>query len=397
MSFEQLVAMARRNIEHVKAGTQDQATDVFTVPGSDYVDADRWQREVDGIFKRVPLMLGFSSELPSPGAYKAIEAVGVPVLITRGADGAGRAFVNMCSHRGAIVVEDGVGTARRFACPYHGWTYDQHGDLVGIPDRSEFGDLDPACHGLTALPVAERAGLVFVGLTPGSDLDIDTFLAGYDELLAHLRFDDCHVVARNRVEGPNWKVAYDGYLDFYHLPVLHRESFGPDMGTKALYDAWGPHQRVTMPNPSYLKLEDQPPEQWDETKLIGGVWTIFPHVSVAGFDAGFHVWMVSQLFPGPTPDRSTTIQNFLVTEEPTDEMRAAAEGQAAFLEHVVRDEDYYTGLRIQRALATGAKPHVMFGRNEGGGQRFHRWVAALVDAGDDELASLFESGVEAAR
>ncbi len=397
MSFEQLVAMARRNIEHVKAGTQDQEADVFRVAASSYLDADEWQRELDGIFKRLPLMLAFSSELRDPGAYKAIEVVGVPVLVTRGADGAVRAFVNMCSHRGAIVVDEGVGTARRFACPYHGWTYDRHGDLVGIPDRSDFGNLDPACHGLTALPVAERAGLVFVGLTPGSGLDIDTFLGGYDELLAHLRFDDCHVVAHNRIEGPNWKVAYDGYLDFYHLPVLHRDSFGPDMGTKALYDAWGPHQRVTMPNPSYLKLEDQSPDQWDETKLIGGVWTIFPHVSVAGFDAGFHVWMVSQLFPGPTPDRSTTIQNFLVTEEPTDEMRAAAEGQAAFLEQVVRDEDYHTGLRIQRALATGAKPHVMFGRNEGGGQRFHRWVAALVGAGDDDLAELFSSGVETLR
>ncbi len=396
MSFEQLVAMARRNIEHVKAGTQDQEAGVFTVPASDYVDADRWQREVDAIFKRLPLVLGFSSELRDPGAYKAIEVVGVPVLISRGADGAARAFVNMCSHRGAIVVDEGVGTARRFACPYHGWTYDQHGDLVGIPDRTEFGDIDPACHGLTALPVAERAGLIFVGLTPGSGLDVDTFLGGYDELLAHLRFDDCHVVGHNVIEGPNWKVAYDGYLDFYHLPVLHRESFGPDMGTKALYDAWGPHQRVTMPNPSYLKLEDQPSAQWDETELIGGVWTIFPHVSVAGFDAGFHVWMVSQLFPGPTPDRSTTIQNFLVTEEPTDEMRAAAEGQAAFLEQVVRDEDYYTGLRIQRALATGARPHVMFGRNEGGGQRFHRWVAALLDAGDDELAEVFSTRVDAA-
>ena len=397
MSFEQLVAMARRNIAHVKAGTQDQERDVFRVPAADYLDADRWQLEMDRIFKRVPLTLGFSSELREPGAYKAMEVAGVPVLMSRGADGAIRAFVNMCSHRGAIVVDEGVGTARRFSCPYHGWTYDQHGDLVGIPDRSDFGDVDPSCHGLTPLAVAERAGLVFVVLTPGAAIDIDAFMAGYDELLDHLRFDDCHVVGHNRIDGPNWKVAYDGYLDFYHLPVLHRESFGPDMGTKALYDDWGPHQRVTMPNPSYLKLEERPEAEWDETKLIGGVWTIFPHVSVAGFDAGFHVWMVSQLFPGPTAETSTTIQNFLVTEEPTDEMRAAAAGQAAFLEQVVRDEDYHTGRRIQRALATGAKREVMFGRNEGGGQRFHRWVDALIAADDDELAGLLSSGIEAAR
>ena len=154
MSLEQLVAMARRNMAHVRAGTQDQEADTFTVAASNYVDPERWRREIDGIFKRVPLTLGFSSELREPGAYKAMEVVGVPVLLTRRPDGAVAAFVNMCSHRGAIVVEEGSGTARRFSCPFHGWTYDQVGALVGIPDREDFGPVDPSCLGLTPLPVA---------------------------------------------------------------------------------------------------------------------------------------------------------------------------------------------------------------------------------------------------
>jgi hypothetical protein len=56
---------------------------------------------------------------------------------------------------------------------------------------------------------------------------------------------------------------------------------------------------------------------------------------------------------------------------------------------VVRDEDYFTGLRIQRALQTGALSDVLFGRNEGGGQRFHRFVDALLAADDAELPALF--------
>ncbi len=54
--------------------------------------------------------------------------------------------------------------------------------------------------------------------------------------------------------------------------------------------------------------------------------------------------------------------------------------------HVVNDEDYYTGRRIQRALKTGAKSEILFGRNEGGGQRFHRWVDQLIELDDAELA-----------
>jgi phenylpropionate dioxygenase-like ring-hydroxylating dioxygenase large terminal subunit len=394
MGRKQLVEMARRNIAHVKAGTVDQAASVFSVPATNYYEPERWQLEVDRIFKRLPLTLGFSNELRAPGSYRALEVAGVPVLLTRGSDGTLRAFVNMCSHRGAIIVEDGTGEASRFMCPYHAWTYDQKGALVAIRDNDTFGDVDKSCHGLTPLPVAERAGLIFVILTPGAGLDIDAFLCGYDELLGHLGFEDAHVVGRQSVTGPNWKVAYDGYLDFYHLPILHRNSFGSKMPNTALYDSWGPHTRVSMPNPLLLELESVPEEEWDLEALIPGVWTIFPHISIANFDAGGKVYMVSQLFPGPTADESVTVQNFVATFEPDAEQQAKVDGLMQFLEQVVREEDYYTGNRIQRAVKTGAKKEFFFGRNEAGGQRFHRWVDALIEASDADLPRLLASGIE---
>ncbi|MEM8902814.1 MAG: aromatic ring-hydroxylating dioxygenase subunit alpha [Actinomycetota bacterium] len=394
MSKQELIAQARSNLEHVRAGTQDQQPDVFRVPVGDYVDADRFRAELDRVFRRLPLVAGFSCELREPGAYRATEIAGVPILVSRGHDGELRAFVNMCSHRGAIVVAEGSGSARRFACPYHAWTYDQQGTLVGIPDRDDVGLEDTSCYGLTPLPVAERAGIVFV--TPAINtepaVDVDTFLGGYDEMLEHLGLDECTVVGEQRIEGPNWKVAYDGYLDFYHLPILHKESFGPDMSSKALYHAWGPHQRVTSPDPRFERFEDLPDEEWDVDRLTGGVWTIFPHVSIAGFDVSGRVYMVSQLSPGPDVGRSVTTQTFLFRGEPDDEQRALCEKQMAFLEQVVRDEDYATGLGIQRSISTGAKTEFVFGRNEGGGHRFHQWVGRLLDTDDADLSGVFSAG-----
>ena len=253
-----------------------------------------------------------------------------------------RAFVNQCSHRGAIVVPEGTGTARRFACPYHNWTYDTKGDLVGVTDREFFGDIDTSCLGLTPLPVAERAGLVFVVLTPGTPMHIDEHLCGYDEVLDFFGFGDWHLVSRTEIPGPNWKIAYDGYLDFYHLPFLHRNTFGPDISNKSLYYEWGPHQRMTSPDPGLLALEDVPEDDWNLDRMCGGVWTIFPHVSFAGGHTG---GLFSQLFPGDEPGRSTTIQSYFVATQPSDEQRDAAQGVADFLERVVREEDYFTGLR----------------------------------------------------
>lgn len=396
MSKSQLIAMARRNLAHVEAGTIDQAPDVFRVPAENYYDPARFRLELERIWKRLPLVLGFSSELAEPGSYRALQVADVPVLLVRGADGPLRAFLNVCSHRGAIVVKEGTGQARRFTCPYHAWSYDERGALVGVYKAEQFGAVDKSCLGLTPLPVAERAGLVFALLTPGASLDIDTFLCGYGELLEHHRFAECHLVGRQEIPGPNWKVAYDGYLDFYHLPILHRESFGPALPSEALYDAWGPHQRVSFPNPMLRELAPKPEDEWPVSQLIGGVWTIFPHVSIADFDAGGKIYMVSQLFPGRTADESVTVQNFLTTRPPDDARKAAVEGMMKFLDHVVRNEDYYTGNRIQKAVKTGAKREFLFGRNESGGQRFHAWVDALVRSDDAALAGLFAGGRDAA-
>jgi phenylpropionate dioxygenase-like ring-hydroxylating dioxygenase large terminal subunit len=393
-SQSQLVEMAKRNLAHVKAGSVDQAPDVYRVPATNYYDPERFTLEMERIFKRLPLVLGFSAELREPGSYRAMQVADTPVLLTRAADGKIRAFLNVCSHRGAIVAPEGQGRARRFSCPYHGWSYDNQGALVGITNHDEFGTVDTACLGLTPLPVAERAGIVFGTLTPNAAIDFDEFLCGYDALLAHHHLDECFLVGRQEVAGPNWKVAYDGYLDFYHLPILHKHSFGTKIPNDALYDAWGPHQRVSMPNPLYAKLAEKPEEEWDPAQLIAGVWTIFPHVSIADFDVGGKLTMISQLFPGATPDESVTIQNFLATTEPDAERQKQIDGMMHFLLGVVRDEDYSTGKGIQKAVKTGAKSEFLFGRNEAGGQRFHRWVEAIVHTGDAGLSRLFAEGID---
>lgn len=396
MSRKQLVDMAKRNLAHVKAGTVDQAPGVYRVPAAHYYDPDRWQLEMDRIFRRLPLVLAFSVELGKPGDYRALEIANVPVLLTRAADGSLRAFLNVCSHRGSIVVAEGGGNTNRFTCPYHAWSYDLEGQLAGIYNEKDFGEVDRTCLGLTELPVAERAGLVFGVLTPNAEVDFDAFLAGYDEVLGHHEFETCSLVGRQSVSGPNWKVAYDGYLDFYHLPILHRESFGTKISSDALYDAWGPHQRVSMPNPALLDLEHTPEDEWDVASLTSGIWTIFPHISIAEFDAGGKFYMVSQLFPGSMPGESTTVQSFLIpgSEGGVDPERLKQVQKAmAFLEQVVREEDYYTGFRLQRALQAGAKESCLFGRNEAGGQRFHRWVDALVASDDDALRTLLRSGL----
>ena len=174
-------------------------------------------------------------------------------------------------------------------------------------------------------------------------------------------------------------------------------TFGAATPPQAIYYPWGPHQRVSSPDTIASIVGDLEPKDWPREALLAGVWTIFPHVSIACFSGldlaedSYNAVMVSQLFPGKEPGESFTVQNFLVDRELTPEQQLSATEQFEFLKGVVRDEDYATGLKQQEALRTGSREFVLFGRNEAGGQAFHRWVDRILETSDDELPGLFET------
>lgn len=400
MAQDNLVSMTRSLVAHGMAGTMELADEVVRIPASSYTDPALFELEKRQIFRRLPLMVAPSCELPEPGDYKAMDICGVPLLLTRQKDGTVGAFLNMCTHRGNPVAS-GTGKANRFTCGYHGWTFKNDGDLIGVASPQDFGAIDKAAHCLTRFPVYESAGLIWATLDPTSTLDIADYLCGYDELLKAFEFEGWHLFSQRTLAGPNWKTAYDGYLDFYHLPVLHANTFGSDFYNRANYFAFGPHQRLSTPSQFAIKVSGDDDQKMDlnamaddqlpQEVLVQGVWTIFPHISIASFyGGGLRGAMISQLFPGATVGESYTTQFYVMEHEPTDEVAIkAAHDQFDFLEIVVRDEDYKTGKRQHEALQSGLMKEVLFGRNERGGQVFHQWVDKLTHAGDDELKDIF--------
>src|ERR1700758_3872929 len=87
-----------------------------------------------GFPRAAMLHVGYASELPGPGTFCTKTVMGRSILMTRIADGTVKAFDNVCLHRQSQVVS-GCGSACRFTCPYHAWTYDLEGKLVGVPGR----------------------------------------------------------------------------------------------------------------------------------------------------------------------------------------------------------------------------------------------------------------------
>lgn len=375
---EVMLDLTRRALAHFRAGTTDQADDVMRMPIAAYIDAERYRREVERVFKHLPLALALSIEIPQPGDYRAMQVLDVPVLVVRGKDGRARAFLNACRHRGATVCAQGRGHARVFTCPYHAWAYDTQGGLISRYAAETFGDVDHATLGLTELDCAERAGLVYVKLTPGEALDIDAWLGDFVDELGTLELGNWHIYEQRELDGPGWKVALDGYLEAYHHNSLHGKTVGQyTVGNLLVLDTWGPHQRLTFGRKSLAELIDQPESAWDAQKHIRLIHNCFPNTSISGI-LGDHC-LVSQIFPGPTPTTTVTRQTVLVAKPPeTEQERAASELFSALVLQAVKDEDYAVGRTIQDGLASGANGEFLFGRNEPAVQNYHTTIARLM-------------------
>ena len=138
------------------------------IHGSLHTDPRIFADEMDRIFHRGWVFVGHASEVPRPGDF-VTRRIGVqPVLMVRGGDGQVSVFVNRCRHRGTMLCPGERGHARTFACPYHGWTYDLDGRLIGVPYPGGYASLDRSEYGLEPAPrVDSYRGFVFASFAAG--------------------------------------------------------------------------------------------------------------------------------------------------------------------------------------------------------------------------------------
>jgi phenylpropionate dioxygenase-like ring-hydroxylating dioxygenase large terminal subunit len=375
MDYETVGNVAEKLLGYVEEGGTYQSSRITTIPARNYLDPDRWQREMDSIFRRVPLMLALSAELPSPGSYKAMEALGIPLLVTRDAGGQAHVFLNVCAHRGAPVVNEGHGSCSRFSCTYHGWTYNSEGRLIGVTGAKTFGEFDKSQRGLRRLPSAERGGMIFAVLTPGATIDVDAFYGKMLEDFEAADFAHWSFLGSRVIEGANWKIAFDGYLEGYHFATLHPKTIAPRTFTNIThYEGIGPHIRIGFPQLKIADLRQTPRGQWGRMENTGFdfVRILFPNVSI--FLAP-ELAQIAQLFPGPTPDKNRTILSYARRTAPADDAdRANCEQMINFLRDVTYGEDYVLGMKIQKGLESGAMDSIILGKNERGNQFFHEVV-----------------------
>ena len=371
---EEMMGLATRALDHFQNHTTDMAPEPMQMPVEAYTNQERYAAERERIFKNLPLALALSLELPEAGDYKAMTVMETPIILCRNDQGSVKCFLNACRHRGARLCEDGRSSSRVFACPYHAWTYDRDGSLVGRYAAETFGELDYSQYGLTELPCKERCGLIWVSLTPHAHFDLDEWLGDFAAELDTLALTDWHLHESRVLKSPGWKITMDGYLEAYHHNLVHGKTVGKHtVGNLLVLDTYGPHQRLTFGRKTLGDLTVQEKSTWDPGAHIRLIHSCFPNLSISGI-LGDHC-LVSQIFPGPEPDSAETVQYILAASPPeTKEQFEATENFSAMVLQAVKDEDYSIGFGIQASINSGANQSFVYGRNEPAVQNYHAWV-----------------------
>jgi 3-phenylpropionate/trans-cinnamate dioxygenase subunit alpha len=202
--------------------------DKRTVSPRIFFDPDIYRAEQHGIFGRSWLYLAHECQLPEPGSFVTTFMGEEPIIVWRGADGTVRAFINSCRHRGMKICRLDEGSAPRMVCPYHAWTYNSKGELVGRPEQKKYGSkFDPSAWGL--IPVARISS--YAGFIFGC---FDKDVCDFDDYLGDIKWyldTQLKRTPQGRMVFPgvqkwtintNWKFPQEQLSgDNYHAPLAH--------------------------------------------------------------------------------------------------------------------------------------------------------------------------------
>ncbi len=241
--------------------------EMTSVPYQVFCDPAVYNLEQERIFRGPTWSyVGLEAEVANPGDFRSTFVGDTPVVVSRDKAGKLHAFVNRCAHRGALVCRESRGNRATHTCIYHQWSYNQQGDLIGVPFRTGIhrqgghpADFDPALHSLRKLRVDTYNGLIFASFSSEAESLADYLGSAMRPWLDRVFNRPVQVLgyARQFVHA-NWKLYSENVKDPYHASLLHlfHTTFGiyrSSQGGGVIMDATGRHSMLR----AYKKTEQE--------------------------------------------------------------------------------------------------------------------------------------------
>ena len=195
-----------------------------TLPSYQYYDRAHFARELQQIWYRNWIYLCRSDALHEPLSFRTFEIGDQPILLLRDQAGQLNAFYNTCRHRGSVLCAEPGGRLRGKAitCPYHNWTYDLQGTLIGVPSYGRPKSIDTRDFSLYRVALQEWHGFVFVNLSTAVPAPFEGAFDPSVDTLARWPLGELVVGHTMQMTIKcNWKVFWENYNECLHCPNVH--------------------------------------------------------------------------------------------------------------------------------------------------------------------------------
>lgn len=282
MSIE-LDARTRRLVTRAR-----ESIEKGVLPAALVADPRLYNLEAERVFARSWTFLAHETEVPNPGDYVVRYLGGSSVIVVRAGDGTVRAMGNSCRHRGTQLCRTDMGNTSHFRCPYHGWTYRNTGELVGVPAQQRvYGAvMDKARWSLTQVPKLDSYNGLIFGCADDSAPALEDYLGDmrwYIDLFTQRSAAGLEVRGEPQrwVVDANWKLGSDNFVgDAYHTLMTHRSmsELGVLPGNPEIASA---PAHVSLPNGHGLGVLGVPPG-FQMPPFMG-----YPDQMVAGMAEGY--------------------------------------------------------------------------------------------------------------
>ncbi|MGY1988024.1 aromatic ring-hydroxylating dioxygenase subunit alpha [Blastococcus sp. SYSU DS0669] len=202
-----------------------------TLAGRYYTDPALFTREQERVFEVMWQCVARTDEVAAPGSFRRVQVGRESVLVVRGRDGALRAFLNVCRHRGAQLCSEESGqVTRTLRCPYHAWSFGLDGELVAAPNLARMPDVDRVANGLVPVHLREWLGYAWVCLADAPPSFEDDVVGAVTERLgdpaAIEEYDVGRLALGRRIRydvAANWKLVVENFMECYHCATIHPE------------------------------------------------------------------------------------------------------------------------------------------------------------------------------
>jgi len=196
------------------------------LPAAAYTSAEFAALEAQRLFRKEWICLGRADDLPKIGDYVATDIAGVPVVTLRDKANRLRSFSNVCLHRMMRIAEGRGNCNGRLTCPYHAWTYNLQGRLVGASHMEQSAGFRLEDQALPEVRTEVWQGWVYVSLEENAP-PLAPRLAPLERAVEVYRMAEYgRVLQQDEIWETNWKCLAENYMEDYHAPFVHRDSVG---------------------------------------------------------------------------------------------------------------------------------------------------------------------------